>query len=552
MGGTYWYFYRLDDEIEFHNSAEPSTTLCPMLPGQLTNVLNVPFALSSSGRPRNGSTSSTTSEYRTMNPTDKFVNPRPVPAKPSLPRLKTSPTFPPSLWSSTSSPMSASSTGVRGRSTSTRTPLQPHSATALKIIRSNPSSEGPSRSTSQHSNRSIGIIGAFKALASPLLISPAAHTDRGRRLDEVTRIDGASRGISGRSVTPKRTATVPVAPTSATEIVVAASQELALRRSPEDSNEAAVAISLPSFAQHRRHRSLSREAPSLRSSYEVVKVHDASTSQTVSIHQLLETVEEVASATNTPVWPLTAMKVKREEKAEAAIQLDLEKRLPTLPNTPSSAYPPSDVNDSPQQDPHSHFSCTTIDTASATDSYFFNDTSHFSGWTDAPANFSPQSEPTSNTTDFEPISPIPDLSFDLPAEEVNHASKMEQKQTTDEAVREIHQPVALPTALSSSTMSSVTSSAASSSHPELESAVEGRFSWSTFQHYSLPSAETGSNITLKSPAKLENPESLDRLAVPSTAPPCVANQADPSIAHSTSMQQLLDELSYLGGMIQQH
>jgi hypothetical protein len=553
MGGTYWYFYRLDDEIEFHNSMEPSTTSCPMLPGQLTNVLNVPFALSSSGRPRNDSSSSTTSEYRTMKPTDKFVNPRPVPAKPSLPRLKTSPTFPPSPWSSTSSPISASTTGVRGRSASTRTPLQPHSATALRIVRSNPSSEGPSRSTSQHSNRSIGIIGAFKALASPLLVSPATQNERGRRLDEVVRSDGTSRGTSGRSVTPKRTATGPATPLSATETVTGASHELALRRSPKDPNEAAIPISLSSFAQHRRHRSLSREAPSLRSSYEVVQVHEANTSQAATTHQVLETVQEVASATNTPVWPLTAVKVKGEEKAEAAIQLDLEKRLPTLPNTPSSAYPPSDVNESPQHDPQSHFSCTTIDTASATDSYFFNDTSHFSGWTDAPANFSPQSERTSNATEFEPISPTPDLSFDLLIEEADRENKaVEPKEMLAGVASSTHHNMALPLALSSLTMSSVASSAASSSHPELESAVEGRFSWSTFQHYSLPSAETGSNITVKLPLKAEHPAASGQLSAPSMVQPHINAQEDPSIAHSTSMQQLLDELSYLGGMIQQH
>ena len=57
MGGTYWYFYRLDDDIEFHNSAEPSTTQCPMLPGQLVNVLDMPVVLSGN-RSRNPSISS--------------------------------------------------------------------------------------------------------------------------------------------------------------------------------------------------------------------------------------------------------------------------------------------------------------------------------------------------------------------------------------------------------------------------------------------------------------------------------------------------------------
>src|SRR3989440_3303923 len=86
--------YQLDNSIEFHNSAEPSTTSCPLMPGQLVNVLNVPFHLSS-GRSRNDSVSSTSSELRTMNPEDKFLNPPPVPAPPpKLSRLNTSPIFP--------------------------------------------------------------------------------------------------------------------------------------------------------------------------------------------------------------------------------------------------------------------------------------------------------------------------------------------------------------------------------------------------------------------------------------------------------------------------
>ncbi|KAL9598542.1 MAG: hypothetical protein Q9219_004444 [cf. Caloplaca sp. 3 TL-2023] len=42
MGGTYWYFYRLDGEVEQHDRAEPSITDCPLLPGQRVNVLEVP------------------------------------------------------------------------------------------------------------------------------------------------------------------------------------------------------------------------------------------------------------------------------------------------------------------------------------------------------------------------------------------------------------------------------------------------------------------------------------------------------------------------------
>ncbi|KAL8646063.1 MAG: hypothetical protein Q9210_006347 [Variospora velana] len=42
MGGTYWYFYRLDGDFEQHDSEKPSTTACPLLPGQQVNILEVP------------------------------------------------------------------------------------------------------------------------------------------------------------------------------------------------------------------------------------------------------------------------------------------------------------------------------------------------------------------------------------------------------------------------------------------------------------------------------------------------------------------------------
>ncbi|KAF2737223.1 hypothetical protein EJ04DRAFT_488643 [Polyplosphaeria fusca] len=82
MGGTYWYYYKVNDDEEHHNPMEPSTTVCPLLPGQRLNVLDVPME----SRSRS---SSTCSEVFTRNPEDKFLNP--VPPKnlcaPQSPRL---------------------------------------------------------------------------------------------------------------------------------------------------------------------------------------------------------------------------------------------------------------------------------------------------------------------------------------------------------------------------------------------------------------------------------------------------------------------------------
>ncbi|OJJ45673.1 hypothetical protein ASPZODRAFT_68467 [Penicilliopsis zonata CBS 506.65] len=109
MGGTYWYYYTLDDDIEFYNHAEPVTTLCPFLPGQPVNVLHVPIILpdSISSHSRDGSMSSQHSDYRTMDPEAKYMNPR-KPPRPQLTRLRTSPPLiqPPNpLWSFNASPL---------------------------------------------------------------------------------------------------------------------------------------------------------------------------------------------------------------------------------------------------------------------------------------------------------------------------------------------------------------------------------------------------------------------------------------------------------------
>ncbi|KAM0794498.1 hypothetical protein BDR22DRAFT_689619 [Usnea florida] len=76
MGGTYWYYYVLDGDIEYHDPAEPSTNLCPLLPGQMVNVLDVPvqgevfFA-----RSRGDSSSSVDSAVFTLDPKDKYLSP---------------------------------------------------------------------------------------------------------------------------------------------------------------------------------------------------------------------------------------------------------------------------------------------------------------------------------------------------------------------------------------------------------------------------------------------------------------------------------------------
>ncbi|OCL07538.1 hypothetical protein AOQ84DRAFT_56721 [Glonium stellatum] len=81
MGGTYWYYYRIDDGDEYHDPTRPSTTFCPLLPGQRLNVLEVP----SESRSRSNSASSISSGIHTLDPDDKYLTPRPAPI-PNLPK----------------------------------------------------------------------------------------------------------------------------------------------------------------------------------------------------------------------------------------------------------------------------------------------------------------------------------------------------------------------------------------------------------------------------------------------------------------------------------
>lgn len=91
MGGTYWYYvstresasskyvltvsrvqYKLDGNSEYHDPSQPSTTACPLLPGQRVNILEVP------------SDGGSSSELHTQNPQDRYRNPIPpitVPSK---------------------------------------------------------------------------------------------------------------------------------------------------------------------------------------------------------------------------------------------------------------------------------------------------------------------------------------------------------------------------------------------------------------------------------------------------------------------------------------
>ncbi|OGM46686.1 hypothetical protein ABOM_005111 [Aspergillus bombycis] len=157
MGGTYWYYYLLDDDVEHYNHAEPFTSHCPLLPGQPVNVLHVPIILPDT-RPIHfcdGSPSPQQTEERTMNPDDKYMNPR-NPPKPALPRLRTSPPLlqqPTPAWSFSTSPLGLLTN--RGAS-------QPNSATPKATIQHGHRAPGSKTARSVSPPRSRGLRAAFR------------------------------------------------------------------------------------------------------------------------------------------------------------------------------------------------------------------------------------------------------------------------------------------------------------------------------------------------------------------------------------------------------
>ena len=182
-----------------------------------------------------------------------------------------------------------------------------------------------------------------------------------------------------------------------------ASSDLRLRRPLDQPAENADESfsSLTSFSHHRRQRSRSRDPSPLRQSLTLEdgqRLRDAVFDVVRPNNGGLEAVVEV----NTPQWPMTAKKTpshgihldspSRRVHDNGGIHVlgqplvhggtveimieadpDTEKRLPTLPNTPSSAYPVSEIEDSPMRLPPqqapleeiSHFSSTTIDSTAS-------------------------------------------------------------------------------------------------------------------------------------------------------------------------------------------
>lgn len=485
MGGTYWYYYKVDGVTDLHNVCERATTNCPLMPGQIVNVLNVPYAISGN-RSRNASADSTSSERRTMNPEDRFLNPRPAPAKPDLLRVRTSPV-------------------INDFSDNDLTPMRetPNASRFLRLPKK-PSVDS-NLAVSPASNIADGLRAAFKIRV--------ARSHSPESLDHTHR-RAASADRSGRGRNVQRDA----------ERFKIPARGLMLRSASEE------AVPTLSFEQRRKQRVEARHNNSPRNgSPNTSRLPPENLILTKSNHATLDVLrEEPMSKEPTPI----------EEEAQVIpdikIEPDLEKRLPTLPNTPSSAYPPSMIEASPHrglpldlEQLNSHFSATTIDTDAGPLSMAFNEQSRFSAWTTS----------TTNSTMFTDMSapPLPKMP------ELYSISQQQDSPLSD---------VFLPSSTSVASMASSISTTPSTSILDTDTEFEdipssansrgAEYAHDQLQHYSLPEDDYSSQITIKPPQIItEGHPGQPHSGV-----------KQPEIVHSESMQRLLEELSYLSDMIQ--
>ncbi|KAI0180042.1 hypothetical protein GGR52DRAFT_529517 [Hypoxylon sp. FL1284] len=88
MGQTYYYYYEVNGSTETHDPSVPTTNACPYLPGQTVNTLEVPFEHTLSRNRSVSMNSLRAADFKTMDPKDRFMTPRPAPPVPSLPDLR--------------------------------------------------------------------------------------------------------------------------------------------------------------------------------------------------------------------------------------------------------------------------------------------------------------------------------------------------------------------------------------------------------------------------------------------------------------------------------
>lgn len=567
MGVTYWYYvcsrceddlaeqtlilqqYRLDGDIEYVNEGDPVTTSCPLLPGQPVNVLNVPFVLPDTHalRSRDNSVSPASSEHRTMDPKDKYMNPRTPPKpKPQLPRLKTS------------SPLHQQPHGLSGSSASDhdfRGTSQPAAFNNPPRFRLVPLRKQPARSVSPSPSR--GLKTAFLNITQPRLLNMSGEDEHPRRSPK----GGTARAPSSRSRSNDSSRTTSPASSPADGLGIS---RLPLRRAVVENNGHSPRPPL----KERRASSRTRDGSPLPAPLTITrKAQDQGSSGLLRVPNL-EPHREGLSEQNTPTpgsseKPRTAIPLDHK-----STPLDTEKRLPTLPNSPSSIMEEElrAINAkhglASMEVLRSHFSDTTVDSSDLSmDSLV--ERSSFPDWTsDTEATDTDMISPASMTSSS---SFNPDPSHHSYAESCTDShiglSKQESAPTTP----------TLSDGRRMSEMSAVTGSESSSlmekpSFSDMFRLPDCDFGMSTLViddcYHRIAGSDSKRHAGMFT--DLENLASTTSVAVSDQgwcASDTVSGKADTQgptnhssvnsyMTQSTMLKELMDELGYLGEMIQ--
>lgn len=391
MGGTYWYYYHVDDDIDYYNEAEPWTTSCPFLPGQPTNILHVPIHLPSvESHTRGISQAWQKPAHQTMNPEDKYLNPRPPP-RPKLPRLKTSKGKERSREAMTA-PIKSSSPSHPVHARSASHPRDPQSHRKFRV-------PGLTLDIKPASNSGNAIRTAFLNFASPLSGGGRdSNNDRARHGNRENRNKTPPGGTPrerrsprtghSRQQSPRWNPNSPCSPKSAAR--KPAKQTLKVPQ------EFSGAKSHPASPLRSGHHSESRSQSPFRKPLHTSK----SATNVATVTQKPSEGSRAAISRSDTNQHTVMVTCKLDLTYERSSPVDLHsKRLPTLPNSPSSVMEEElrRIN-GPRLDfdyLNSHFSQST---AASPDSFLQRGgASRFSEWSTDGSAASPSSMTSAST-----------------------------------------------------------------------------------------------------------------------------------------------------------
>ncbi|PGH12047.1 hypothetical protein AJ80_06866 [Polytolypa hystricis UAMH7299] len=546
MGGTYWYYYQLDDHVEYYSEAEPSTTACPFLPGQVVNVLHVPINLPSSKRyhSRDSSVASERTPYQTMKPEDKYLNPR-TPPRPKLPRLTTSPADLPQRSSPAISPLPTPLSAT----SSERSSSHPRATSNLRRFRLGGKLSLDLRRSPSPGAKSGALRTAFINFASPLPGASDGERERGRQ------------GYTGRSRSTSRSK--------------AEYKPSALGRSGNTS----LNTSNPSSPRLGSSENLGKEALTLRvdTSYRAYspQSRDRSTSRTremsplsnsVTIEDLLadeqqrthaDSLTSRLTALNESGTTLHTLELNLIQEDELTTPLDLfGKRLPTLPNSPSSVLDEElramDALNQPYpeealQSHFSEFSDTASEMSGSYSSYLLPSGSRFSEYSTDAEMHSPSSMTSASTFNNDSACTDQFTGFDFAMSQTSASPTIvsgldNPGKKSDETCR----PSTKTSDLGISGLCIAKKSRAGSDNSSR--AGEPRKFPTSWEGLVIRGDDYSSGNPLElDESALTTPRANQSNTNNYTLPDPLPEQ---SIQLQTTMQELMDELSYLGSMIE--